>query len=134
MSVGFFEIPRKTPPVPGAAWARRLTHRPSPPRQTEEVLVPAGDYRTGEKAAGISSLFSCRIGRTPAWGGHAPPDWREASRTRVRSFRSLYTQVWTNLFSPPSSLVQQAARGENFSRASMAVLHPSSTFGISPGA
>ena len=47
-----FEIPRKTPPVPEAAWARRLTHRPGPPRQTEEVLVQAGDYRTGEKAAG----------------------------------------------------------------------------------
>src|SRR6516162_10648830 len=84
-----FEIPRKTPPVPEAAWARRLTHRPGPPRQTEEVLVQAGDYRTGEKAAGTSSLFSCRTGRTPVWGGHAPPDWRDASRTRVRSVRSL---------------------------------------------
>ena len=39
-----------------------------------------------------------------------------------------------DLFSPPSSLVQQAARGENFSRASMALLHPSSTFEMSPGA
>ena len=27
--------------------------------------------------------------------------------------------MWTNLFSLPSSFVQQAARGENFSRASM---------------
>jgi len=40
----------------------------------------------------------------------------------------------TNLFSLPSSLVQQAAKGENFSRASMAVLHPSSTLGMSPEA
>jgi hypothetical protein len=33
-------------------------------------MVNRQDYRTGEKAAGISSLFACRIGRTPAWGGH----------------------------------------------------------------
>jgi hypothetical protein len=33
-------------------------------------IVNRPDYRTGEKAAGISSLFSCRIGRTPVWGGH----------------------------------------------------------------
>src|SRR5215813_7607422 len=105
------------------------------PAQTDHgVIVTSGDYRTGEKAAGTSSLFSCRIGRTPVWGGHGPPDWREASPTRARSVKSLYTQVWTNLFSPPTSLVQQAARGENFSRASMALLHPSSTFGMSPGA
>src|SRR5438105_6194910 len=104
------------------------------PAQEDSGIVPRDDYRTGEKAAGSSSLLSCRIGRTPVWGGHAPPAWREASRTRVRSARSLYTQVWTNLFSPPSSLVQQAARGENFSRASMALLHPSSTFGRSPEA
>jgi len=75
--------------TPEAAWAGRLTRGPGPPRQTAEGLVQADDYRTGEKAAGISSLLSCRIGRTPAWGGHAPPDWREASRTRVRSVRSL---------------------------------------------
>src|SRR2546428_166943 len=97
-------------------------------------IVTKDDYRTGEKAAGISSLFSCRIGRTPVCGGHEPPAVRDASRTCARSLRSLYTQVWTNLFSPPSSLVQQAAKGENFSRASMALLHPSSTFGMSPGA
>jgi hypothetical protein len=42
---------------------------------------------------------------------------RDASRSRARSCRSLYTQVWTNVFSPPSSLVRQAARGENCSRA-----------------
>src|SRR5262245_5079658 len=120
--------------APEAAWVGRLTHGSGPPRRTDGVIVTSGDYRTGEKAAGTSSLFSCRIGRTPVWGGHGPPDWREASRTRARSVRSLYTQVWTNLFSPPTSLVQQAARGENFSRASMAVLHPSSTFGMSPGA
>ena len=53
------------------------------------VIVISADYRTGEKAAGTSSLFSCRIGRTPAWGGHAPPPVRAASRTRARSFRSL---------------------------------------------
>jgi hypothetical protein len=34
-------------------------------------------------------LFSCRIGRTPAWGGHTPPLVRTASRTRARSLRSL---------------------------------------------
>jgi len=53
------------------------------------ALVTSGDYRTGEKAAGTSSLFSCRIGRTPAWGGHAPPLVRASSRTRARSLRSL---------------------------------------------
>src|SRR5262245_48332285 len=116
------------------AWARYHTHGPGPPRQTAESIGTSSDYRTGENAAGMSSLLSCRIGRTPVWGGHAPPDVREASRTRVRSARSLYTQVWTNLFSPPTSLVQQAASGENFSRASMALLHPSSTFAMSPGA
>src|SRR5437764_15445656 len=73
------ETPQKTPPAPEAAWARRLTHGPGPPKRTAGVLVMARDYRTGEKAAGISSLFSCRIGRTPVWGGHAPPGWREAS-------------------------------------------------------
>src|SRR3989454_5525653 len=108
--------------------------RARPTQEDSGVIVTSGDYGTGEKAAGSSSLFSCRIGRTPVWGGHGPPAWREASRTRARSLRSLYTQVWTNLFSPPSSLVQQAARGENFSRASMALLHPSSTFGRSPEA
>jgi hypothetical protein len=86
-------------------------------------IITRQAYRTGEKAAGISSLFSCRMGRTPVWGGHWPPGLRDASRTRARSLRSLYTQVWTNVFSPPSSLVQQAAKGENCSRASMALPH-----------
>jgi hypothetical protein len=76
--------------------------RARPAQEDRGGIVPWDDYRTGEKAAGISSLFACRIGRTPVWGGHAPPAWRDASRTRVRSVRSLYTQVWTNLFSPPS--------------------------------
>jgi hypothetical protein len=53
----------------------------------------AADYRTSEKAAGIISLFSCRTGRTPVCAGHAPPGRRDSSRTRVRSLRSLYTQV-----------------------------------------
>ena len=53
----------------------------------------AAYYRTGENAVGISSLFSCRIGRTPVCGGHWPPGLRDASRTRARSLRSLYTQV-----------------------------------------
>src|SRR5262245_25423097 len=75
--------------APEAAWAGRLTHRPGPPRGQRGWLVLARDYRTGEKAAGISSLLSCRIGRTPAWGGHAPPLLRASSRTRARSFRSL---------------------------------------------
>jgi len=79
--------------------------------------VTRNGYRTGEKAAGISRVLACRTGRTPVWGDHAPPGLRDASRTRARSFMSLYTQVWTNVFSPPISLVQQAARGENFSRA-----------------
>src|SRR5271166_5050292 len=91
------------------------------------------DYRTGEKVAGIRSLFSCRTGRTPGCGGHALPGRRDSSRTRARSLRSLYAQMWTNLFSPPSSLVQQAANGENFSRASIALPHASNTFGMSPG-
>jgi hypothetical protein len=46
-------------------------------------------YRTGEKDAGINSLFSWRTGRTPACGGQAPPGRRDSSRTRARSFRSL---------------------------------------------
>src|SRR5713101_8996452 len=108
--------------------------RAIPAQEDRGAIVTRYDYRTDEKAAGISSLFVCRIGRTPVCGGHAPPAVREASRTRVRSLKSLYTQVWTNLFSPPSSLVQQAARGENCSRASMALLYPSSTFGRSPEA
>src|SRR5262245_60045222 len=66
--------PRQTPPAPEAAWARRLAHGPGPPRQAAAVLVQALAYRTGEKAAGTSSLLACRIGRTPVWGGHAPPD------------------------------------------------------------
>ena len=108
--------------------------RARPAQADRGESITRDDYRTGEKAAGISSLFACRIGRTPVWGGHWPPGLRDSSRTRARSLRSLYTQVWTNLFSPPSSLVQQAARGENYSRASMALPHPSSTLGISPGA
>src|SRR6266404_2756775 len=99
-----------------------------------QIGAPAADYRTGEKAVGTSSLFSCRTGRTPLCGGHAPPGLRDSSRMRARSPRSLYTQVWTNLLSPPSSLVQQAARGESSSRAGTALAHASSTFGISPGA
>jgi hypothetical protein len=75
-------------------------------------IIHRHNYRTGEKAAGISNLFSCRSGRTPVWGGHWPPGLRDASRMRARSWRSLYTQVWTNLFSPTSSLVQQAARAD----------------------
>jgi len=50
---------------------------------------PPPNYRTGEKAAGISSLFSWRTGRTPACGGQAPPGRRDSSRTRARSFKSL---------------------------------------------
>jgi hypothetical protein len=59
------------------------TSDPQARRAQEErgALVTWGDNRTGEKAAGTSNLFSCRIGRTPAWGGHAPPLVR-ASRAR----------------------------------------------------
>ena len=60
-----------------------------PTQKERGAIVTLGDYRTGEKAAGISSLFSCRMGRTPAWGGHAPPLVRASSRTRARSLRSL---------------------------------------------
>src|SRR5437870_445004 len=55
------------------AWAGHLTHGPSPPRQTARSIGTSRDYRTGENSAGISSLLSCRIGRTPVWGGHGPP-------------------------------------------------------------
>ena len=47
--------------------------RARPAQADRSGSVPRDDYRTGEKVAGISSLFSCRIGRTPVWGGHAPP-------------------------------------------------------------
>ena len=46
-------------------------------------------YRTGEKDAGISNLFSWRTGRTPACGGQPVPGRRDSSRTRARSLRSL---------------------------------------------
>src|SRR5215470_17096726 len=46
-------------------WAR-------PAQEDSGGIVTRDDYRTGEKAAGISSLLSCRTGRTPVWGGHAP--------------------------------------------------------------
>src|SRR4029434_5897006 len=46
------------------------------------------DYRRGEKAAGINSLFSCRTARTPDCGGHWP-SFRDSSRMRLRSFESL---------------------------------------------
>ena len=55
------------------------------------ALVTSGDYRIGEKAAGTSSLFSCRIGRTPARGGHAPPLVRASSRARAHALRALVT-------------------------------------------
>jgi hypothetical protein len=41
-----------------------------PAQEDRGGSVTRDDYRTEEKAAGISSLFCCRIGRTPAWGGH----------------------------------------------------------------
>ena len=40
--------------------------RARPAQEECGATVTLGDYRTGEKAAGTSSLFSCRIGRTPA--------------------------------------------------------------------
>src|SRR4029434_10056287 len=115
------------------AWAESLTQWPGPSRRTNEWKFRSGDYRTGEKGAATRILFSWRIGRTPVCGGHAPAV-RVSARMRARSLRSLYTQVCQNLFSPPSSFVQQAASGENLFRASMALTQPSSTFGISPGA
>jgi hypothetical protein len=92
--------------LPSAATPSLVTHP-----DTFSIQIAALGYRTGQKAVGISSLFSCRTGRTPVCGGHAPPGLRDSSRTLARSLRSWYTQVWTNLLSPPSSLVQQAARG-----------------------
>jgi len=47
------------------------------------------DYLTGEKDAGISSLFSWRTGRTPLCAGQPVPGRRDSSRTRARSARSL---------------------------------------------
>ena len=58
-------------------------------RRGRMALGVRAGYRTGEKDAEISSLFSCRIGRTPACGGQAPPGRRDSSRTRARSLRSL---------------------------------------------
>ena len=57
--------------------------RAMPAQEDRGAIVTRDNYRTGEKAAGISSLFSCRIGRTPVWGGHWPPGLRDASRTRA---------------------------------------------------
>src|SRR4030095_5603423 len=50
--------------------------RARPAQEDRDGIVTRGAYRTGEKAAGISSLLSCRIGRTPVCGGHGPPAWR----------------------------------------------------------
>jgi hypothetical protein len=58
------------------------------PESAAAVSV-AFDYLTGENDAGTRSLFSWRIGRTPACGGQLRPGPREAARTRSRSFRSL---------------------------------------------
>ena len=88
--------------APQAPHARRAPGTRGAPRYSDGFLgrpggrsdsaVPDGadrdDYRRGEKAAGIRSLFSWRRGRTPAWGGHWPP-LRDSSRMRVRSLRSL---------------------------------------------
>jgi hypothetical protein len=41
-------------------------------------------YRTGEKTAGMSTLFSCRIGRTPGVAA-AHRGWRDAPRMQARS-------------------------------------------------
>src|SRR5262249_3488115 len=66
-------------------WAERRPHgrRPRPGGGGRK-----GGYRSGENAAGSSSLFSCLIGRTPDCGGHWPP-LRDSSRIRVRSLESL---------------------------------------------
>ncbi len=66
---------------PGGASGSGASARPGEDRQV-------GGYRRGENAAGISSLFSCRIGRTPDCGGHWPP-FRDSSRMRFRSLESL---------------------------------------------
>jgi len=85
-------------------WVRR------PPRRTEGRS--ARQATTGRGRRLPHQQLVCLPDRShPGLGRHAPPDVREASRTRVRSARSWYTHVWTNLFSPPTSLVQQAARG-----------------------
>ena len=51
-------------------WEGQLADKARPAQEDRGGSVTRDDYRTGEKAAGISNLFCCRIGRTPAWGGH----------------------------------------------------------------
>src|SRR5919108_131255 len=87
---------RSVPPPTGERLGGTSDPQARPAQEESGALVTAGDYRTGEKAVGTSSLFSCRIGRTPAWGGHAPPRVRASSRTRARSLRSLYTRSCTS--------------------------------------
>ena len=65
-----------------------LTHGSGPPRHKEGWVAKQADYPRGEKAAGTKILFSCRIGRTPACGGHLPA-WRDSFRTCARRLRSL---------------------------------------------
>ena len=77
-----------TPPT-GARLGGTSDPQARPAQEERGALGTSGDYRTGEKAAGTSSLLSCRIGRTPAWGGHAPPLVRASSRTQARSLRSV---------------------------------------------
>ncbi len=50
-------------------------------------------YFTGEKEAGMRTLFSCLTGRTPDSAGQPVPGLRDSVRTRARSLRSLYTQM-----------------------------------------
>ena len=70
----------------------------------------AVDYRTGEKAVGISSLFSCRTGRTPVCGGHAPPGFLDSSRTLARSLRSLYVYPGVDKLVEPAKFARPAGR------------------------
>jgi hypothetical protein len=67
---------------PRSGYARRESRTQR--RFLIQIGAAAADYRTGEKAVGTSSLFSCRIGRTPLCGGHTPPGLRDSSRMRAR--------------------------------------------------
>ena len=88
----------------------------------------------GEKAAGISSLFSCltRNSRVDGVGGQLG-SLVASARIRVLSFKSLYGQMCTHLFSEPSSLYMPAAKGEYFSRAEIDPFQLSMTLDMAPG-
>ena len=88
----------------------------------------------GEKEAGTSTLFSCLIknSRVDGVGGEGG-SFGASARIRLRSFRSFYSQTWTHLLSPPSSLYMPAVKGEYFSRWGMASVQVAITLEMAPG-